>query len=177
LEVHHCLFTIHAGDRHLVLASDGLLEKLSPAEICAVVTAVADGRPLPVEPQHQPEAIPLGPVDIPAAAPAAAGALPPGDQQQLTPSAPCRPKPGVVACEDCCGAEQRRAPRTAQQIAETLQQTAYDRTALDNIAIVVIPLQECVMQRGPLSVHIMGHYGRMLSQGLLLACHNPADNS
>jgi Protein phosphatase 2C len=139
-----------SGDRFLILASDGLLEKLSPAEVCATAAAVADSRPLPFKPQQQPAAIPLGPVNIKAAAPASA-ALPVDDQQQLARSTPCRPKQGLVACEDCCGAEQQRAPRKAQQIAETLQQTAYDRTALDNIVVLVIPLQRCGHPGGALS--------------------------
>lgn len=108
--------------------------------------ALADGKPPPLEPPQQPAAIPLGPVDVPAAA--AATPPPPSSptQQQLTRSRPkpCPPKPGVVACVDCCGAQHLRAPRTAQLLAEALQQAAYDRTALDNIAVVVIPLQRRV---------------------------------
>ena len=145
---HHdrCNFLCAAGDQFLILASDGLLEKLNPAEVCATAAAVAGGRLPPLEPQQQPAAIPLGPADTPAAAPPAA-AQPAKVQQQLARSQPCRPKPGLVACEDCCGAAQRRAPATSQQVAETLQQAAYERTALDNIAVLVIPLHRCKSSR------------------------------
>jgi hypothetical protein len=148
---HRYHFCSAAGDQFLILASDGLLEKLSPTEMCATAAAVAGGRPLPLEPRQQPAAIPLGPADTPAAVPPAA-AQPATDQQQhqqqqqLAWSRPCRPKPGLVACEDCCGAAQRRAPATAQQVAETLQQAAYERTALDNIAVLVIPLRRCMLR-------------------------------
>lgn len=125
------------------MASDGLLEKLTPAEVCATAAAVADGLPPPLRSPQLPAAIPMGPVDVPAAA--VSTHMPSSAALQLAQQQPpCAAKPGVIACEDCCGLPQRRAPRKAQLIAETLQQAAFNRTALDNIAVVVIPLQRCV---------------------------------
>ena len=165
-----------AGNQFLILASDGLLERLSPAEVCATASAVAGGRPSPLEPRQQPAAIPLGPVGIPAAVPPAA-AQPATDQQQLARSKPCRPKPGLVACEDCCGAAQRRAPPTAQQVAETLQQAAYERTALDNIAVVVIPLRRCMLRTSALWLHYHPTPKDQQSPVQLAPyIHEPADN-
>jgi len=136
-----------AGDQFLILASDGLLEKLSPDEVCATAAALAAGRPPPAQPAQAPAAIALGPMDGDAAVPPPQP--PPPAAVGESPLGGCRPRSGIVACVDCCpgrqtgGAAPQRPASLAQAVAHALQEAAYARTALDNIVVLVIPLQRC----------------------------------
>ena len=144
------MYVTHAaGDRFLILASDGLLERLSPGEVCAIAAAVAAGQPHHIK-YPKPAAIALGPSDGDGSS--AAGRLPPSQPQppasamQQADGARCSARPGIVACSDCCSEQEsdlRLRPHLPQAIAVALQEAAYNCTALDNIAVIVIPLKRC----------------------------------
>ncbi len=82
--------SLATGDAFLILASDGLLQAATPAEVCSLAHALALGMPLPKPLTAAPVATPLGP--------SAAAGLP--SQQPLV--APSQPS-------NCTGSRKRAA--------------------------------------------------------------------
>lgn len=101
-----------ADDEFLILASDGLLEKMSPERICSVASAAAAGDEAAHQAAQQPLTIALGP--------AGGGADPPHPVIVM----PCpAPLPG---CVDCC---RQSLPGESAHLRCVLPSSAQDRAA------------------------------------------------
>ena len=87
-----------AGDDCLILASDGLLERLSASEVCEIAAAVAEGRPPPPQPL-QPPTIALGSVPLPAESPPPP---PPSGFSRAAAASGGQESCKGDACVDCC---------------------------------------------------------------------------